>query len=171
MEKILYAGSFSPPTIGHTWMIERGLEICANLVVAIGVNPGKKPSFSLEKRLEMLDVVSNECWKKRKVGGPAPLVTSFENKYLVDFAKEIKADYILRGIRNIADAEYERAMRNVNADLAPSIQTIFLMPPRELAEVSSSLVMGLVGPFGWEQVVARYVHPYVLKAIKEAKNG
>ena len=164
--KLLYAGSFSPPTLGHVWMIERGMEISDDLVVAIGVNPEKKPLFSLEKRLEMLGEISKEC---RYPNGRPFEVSSFENLYLVDYARKIKADYILRGIRNVEDAEFERKMRNINSDLAPMIQTIFLMPPRDLAEVSSSLVNGLVGPAGWESVVDRYVLPCVLKALKEAK--
>ena len=76
---------------------------------------------------------------------------------MVDYAREQGAQFILRGIREAADYEFERKMRYVNADLAPHIDTVFLMPPREIAEISSTMVKGLVGPTGWENVVKQYV--------------
>ena len=84
-------------------------------------------------------------------------VSSFSNRYLIEYAQSVGATHILRGIRSSADYEYERTMRNVNADLSPRICTVFLMPPREIAEVSSSMVKGLVGPKGWQNVVRKYV--------------
>ena len=84
-------------------------------------------------------------------------VSSFSNRYLIEYAQSVGATHILRGIRSSADYEYERTMRNVNADLGPRICTVFLMPPREIAEVSSSMVKGLVGPKGWQNVVRKYV--------------
>ena len=71
----------------------------------------------------------------------------------------------MRGIRSSADYEYERAIRYINADLQPSIQTIFLMPPREIAEISSTMVKGLVGPKGWRNIVHRYVPSVVFDQI------
>ena len=69
----------------------------------------------------------------------------------------IGATHILRGIRSESDYEYERTMRNINGDLDSAICTVFLMPPRDIAEVSSSMVKGLVGPKGWQKVVRKYV--------------
>lgn len=156
----VYAGSFDPPTTGHTWMIERGAELFDRLVVAVGVNPGKKPLFDVPARLEML----------RAAVAPLPNVSvaSFENRYLIDYAKSAGAAYILRGIRGESDYEYERAMRNINGDLAPGVTTVFLMPPREIAEVSSSLVKSLIGPAGWQDVVRKYVSPAVHARLVEA---
>lgn len=90
-------------------------------------------------------------------------VTSFSNRYLVDFAHSMKATHILRGIRSSADYEFERSMRYINSDLKRSICTVFLMPPRDIAEVSSSMVKGLVGPQGWQAVVRKYVPAPVFK--------
>jgi len=149
----VYAGTFDPPTTGHTWMIERGAELFEKLVVAIGVNPGKKPLFDVPSRLEMLRAATR--------GKPSISVASYENLYLIDYAKQIGATHILRGIRGETDYEYERAMRNINGDLAPGITTVFLMPPREIAEVSSSLVKSLIGPAGWPDVVKKYLSPEV----------
>lgn len=149
MKKAVYAGSFDPLTKGHLWMIEEGAKLFDELVVAIGVNPDKKSTFSLDERLEMLKKST------RNISNVA--VASFENEYLVKYAASIGAQYMLRGIRSEADFDYERRMRNINADLNPHITTPFLMPPRELAEVSSSFVKGLIRPNGWEEVIEEYV--------------
>ena len=82
---------------------------------------------------------------------------SFGNQFLVNYAESVGAGYILRGIRSESDYEYERVMRNINSDLNPNIVTVFLMPPREIAEISSSFVERLVGPDGWEKIVEKYV--------------
>lgn len=130
-------------------MIEEGVKMFDKLVVAIGINPDKHYKFSLAERLDML---GESLQKYRNVS-----VTSFSNRYLIDYAQSIKATHILRGIRSATDYEYERAMRNINGDLDPAICTVFLMPPRDIAEVSSSMVRGLVGPNGWQKVVKTYV--------------
>jgi pantetheine-phosphate adenylyltransferase len=145
----VYAGSFDPLTIGHLWMIEEGCRIFKNLRVAIGINPEKKYHFGLEERLDML---RDSTRAFRNVS-----VASFSNLYLVDYAQSIGATHILRGIRSQADYEFERTMRNINGDFDPAITTVFLMPPRNIAEISSSMVKGLIGPKGWERIVKRYV--------------
>lgn len=153
--KGVYGGSFDPITVGHLWMIEQGARLFDELIVAIGINPDKKYTFSLEDRLDML---RDSTRSLRNLN-----IDTFENKYLVQYASSIGAKFILRGIRSEADYEYERAMRHVNSDLNSDVTTIFLMPPREIAEVSSSLVKGLVGPSGWEKVVRKYVPEPVYK--------
>jgi pantetheine-phosphate adenylyltransferase len=95
-------------------------------------------------------------------------ITHFDNRYLVDYAREVGAQFILRGIRSPQDYEYERVMRHINEDMAPEISTVFLMPPRDKAELSSSMVMGLIGPSGWQDTVRRYVPGPVFEAL-EAK--
>ena len=84
-------------------------------------------------------------------------VASFSNRYLIRYAQHIGATHILRGIRTESDYEFERTMRNINGDLDAGICTIFLMPPRGIAEVSSSMVKGLIGPQGWQKIVRKYV--------------
>ncbi|MDI7276004.1 MAG: pantetheine-phosphate adenylyltransferase [Anaerolineae bacterium] len=149
MRRAVYAGSFDPITNGHLWMIQQGARLFDELVVAIGTNPEKAYTFSLEERLEMLQGAIGEL--------PRTRIDSFSAQFLVQYAHQIGAQYILRGIRSATDYEYERAMRYINSDLRPEIVTIFLMPPREIAEISSSLVKGLVGPDGWESIVRQYV--------------
>ena len=163
MRIAVYAGSFDPPTNGHLWMIERGLELFDRLIVAIGTNPGKSYSFSVEDRLKLLAVSLPPSDRMT--------IAHFDNRYLVDYAKEQDAAYILRGVRTSDDYEYERVMRHINADLAPDVTTIFLMPPRDIAELSSSMVKGLIGPAGWEQIVRRYVPPPVFEALAKHENA
>lgn len=156
----VYAGSFDPPTVGHEWMIAQAAQLFPKLVVAIGTNPDKKYSNPLDRRLGWL----------RELCRPFPnaQVTSFENLFLADYAKRIGASIIVRGIRNEADYEFERAMRHVNGDLYPGLVSVFLMPPRELAEVSSSMVKGMIGPAGWQGVVQRYVPACVFRSMVSA---
>jgi len=163
MKKGVYAGSFDPPTNGHLWMIEQGARLFDEVIVAIGINPDKKYTFSLNERVEMLRNITEKCQNIT--------VDSFENQFLVNYAESVQAGYILRGIRSESDYEYERAMRNINGDLNPNIVTIFLMPPREIAEISSSFVEGLVGPDGWEKIVEKYVpKPVYEKFLDKFKN-
>jgi pantetheine-phosphate adenylyltransferase len=155
MKTAIYAGSFDPPTLGHVWMIERGAALFGRLIVAVGTNTDKAYAFSIEERLEMLKALTK--------GHKNVRVESFENQFLVKYAKSIGVDYIIRGIRTETDFAYERDMRLINGDLEPRIETVFLMPPREIAEISSSFVKGLVGPQGWEKVVSRYLPPPVYR--------
>ena len=153
----VYAGSFDPLTVGHLWMIEQGVRLFDRLIVAIGVNPEKKYSFALPERLTMLEASTKQF--------PNVAVASFTNRYLIHYAQSVGATHILRGIRTESDYEFERTMRNLNGDLDPAICTLFLMPPRGIAEVSSSMVRGLIGPVGWEQIVRKYVPGAVYKKL------
>ena len=166
----VYAGSFDPVTNGHMYMIREGAKLFDELIVAIGINPDKKYTFTLKQRLEFL---------KDSTRGIASIkLEHFSNMFLVDYARTIGAGYILRGIRNPNDYEYERAMRYVNADMNPDVTTVFLVPPREISEVSSSFVKALVGPKGWERMVKDYLPPSIyppfishFKAAKESTSG
>ena len=141
-------------------MVEQGVALFDRLVVAVGINPDKRYAFPLEDRLAML----RESLKRfRNLS-----VTSFSNLYLIDYAQKIGATHILRGIRSESDYEYERNMRNINGDLDSGICTVFLMPPRDIAEVSSSMVKGLVGPKGWKRVVRKYVPEPVYRQLIKA---
>jgi len=145
----VYAGSFDPLTVGHLWMIREGVRLFDRLIVAVGVNPDKKYTFPLAERLAMLRESTSQY---RNVS-----VDSFSNRYLIHYAQLQGATHVLRGIRTESDYEFERTMRNINGDLDAGICAVFLMPPRGIAEVSSSMVRGLIGPVGWRQIVRKYV--------------
>lgn len=149
----VYAGSFDPITNGHMYMIQEGAKLFDELIVAIGINPDKSYTFKLDERMEFLSA----CTK----GIPNVRLDHFSNSFLVHYAREAGASHILRGIRNPNDYEYERGMRYINADLNPEVASVFLIPPREIAEVSSSFVKGLVGPRGWQKIVKQYLPPPV----------
>ncbi len=155
----IYAGSFDPPTNGHFWMFQQGLKLFDEFYIAVGENADKKYSFTLEERIDMLNEL---CIKNSNVK-----VVTLKNKYLVKYAETVGANYIFRGIRNEGDYTYERGMRYVNSNMNPKIQTIFMMSPRDLVEVSSSLVKGLVGSDGWQEVIEGYVPPTVHKRMLE----
>ena len=155
----VYAGSFDPLTIGHLWMIEEGAKLFEQLIVAVGVNPEKKSAFSVEDRLVML---RESCRSFRNVS-----IASFSNLYLIHYAESVGATHILRGIRSAGDYEFERTMRNINGDIDDGVCTVFLMPPRGFAEVSSSMVKGLIGPGGWRKIVKKYVPAPVYRQLLE----
>jgi len=155
----VYAGSFDPLTVGHLWMIQEGGRLFDHLIVAVGVNPDKKSTFTVESRVEML---RESCQSFSNVS-----VEVYSNRYLIDYARSVEATHIVRGIRSAADYEFERSMRNINGDLDAAICTIFLMPPRDIAEVSSSMVKGLIGPTGWRKIVRKYVPDPVFRQLLE----
>ena len=161
MRRAVYAGSFDPITLGHLWMVERGGELFDELVVAIGVNPDKRYLFPLDDRLAML--------RETTAGFGNVRVASYQNMFLVHYARQVGASWILRGVRNEQDYAYERGMRYVNAELDNDVRTVLMVPPRELVEVSSSFVKGLVGPAGWERVLPKYVPEPVYKRFLTAR--
>lgn len=159
MRKAVYAGSFDPITNGHLWMIEEGTKLFDELVVAIGVHPGKKYTFSPNERVEMV--------KESILGYSNAYVDSINIKYLVDYASSINAEYLLRGIRSEKDYEFEKSMRHMNRRLNDKIVSVFLMPPKELEETSSSAVKELIGYEGWEEAIKEYVPAPVYRKLIE----
>jgi len=154
MRRAVYAGSFDPITKGHLWMIKEGSKLFDELIVSVGINPEKKYLFTVEERLKMLEKTVGKLKTVK--------IDHFNNQYLVNYTTAKRASYILRGVRNIDDYSFERNMRHINSDLNPDVMTVFLIPPREIAEVSSSFVKGLVGPKGWESIVKKYIPAPVL---------
>lgn len=159
----VYAGTFDPLTIGHLWMIKQGASLFSKLIVAIGINPEKHCMFSVDDRLEMLRQSVRQF--------PNVEICSFTNQFLIAYAQSVGAQFVLRGIRTASDYEYERVMRNINGDLNSGITTVFLMPPRGIAEVSSSMVKGLIGPEDWETIVRGYLPEPVFEKLKEVHNA
>jgi pantetheine-phosphate adenylyltransferase len=131
--KGLYAGTFDPPTNGHLDLIRRSLTFCDKLIVAIGVNPAKKTLFSESERIRMLNSIL-ESPEFDKV-----IVTSFDG-LLVNYARDINANLLIRGIRSVSDFEYEINLAGVNKTLYPQIETAFLPTDPTLSVVSSSMV-------------------------------
>ena len=129
-------GSFDPPTEGHLNIIERALKLYDKVIVAIAVNSKKKSTFTTEERTALL----KELFKGRK----GIEIDSFEGKLLVDYVKSKKAQVILKGLRTIEDYEYEFQMALANKQIAPEIETVFMMTASQCSHISSSLIKEIV---------------------------
>jgi len=149
----VYPGSFDPVTKGHEDLIHRSLEFVDQLIVAVAVNASKQPLFSLEERVALI---------RQAVADQRVEVRSFEG-LLAEFAKQVGAVVIIRGLRAVSDFEYEFQMALMNRNLAPAIETVFLVPAFDLTYLSSSLVRE-VARFGGD--VSQLVHPAVQQALK-----
>ncbi len=135
MRRAIYPGSFDPVTNGHLDIIERGCKLFDEIIIAILVNPEKRPFFTIEEREAML----GDVLKIIDRGDCAVRVDHFEG-LLVHYAVVQQAHAIVRGIRAISDYEYELQMALMNRRLEPSIETVFMMPAETYSYVSSRLV-------------------------------
>lgn len=146
----VYAGSFDPFTVGHEHILKQAIASFDGVTLAIGINPDKKPYFTVEQREEFL----NDMVQKYKGNLQ---VTTFTNEYLVNYAAQIGATHIIRGLRNAADFSFEYSMNQINRSINPDIQSVYFMANSEFAEVSSSMVKSMIGPNGWQAQVAKYI--------------
>jgi len=134
MKKAIFPGSFDPITLGHYDIIERGVTLFDELIIAIGINADKKYMFSLEERKQFIeDSFGNN---------PKIKVVTYEG-LTVHFCQENNIDFILRGLRNPADFEFEKAIAHTNRDLAP-IETVFLLTAASTSYISSSIVRDVI---------------------------
>jgi len=130
MKKAVLPGSFDPITIGHEAIIRRGLDLFDEIIVAVGVYADKRYQFSLEERLAFIRATFND--------EPKVQVTTYQG-LTVDYCREINADFILRGLRNPADFEFEKAIAHTNRTLT-EIETVFLLTASNKDFISSSIV-------------------------------
>ncbi|HYN25148.1 MAG TPA: pantetheine-phosphate adenylyltransferase [Pyrinomonadaceae bacterium] len=135
MRRAIYPGSFDPVTNGHLDIIERGCKLFDEIIIAILINPEKRPFFTIEERRQILE----EVLKGIERGTCGLRVDNFEG-LLVHYAVAQQAHAIVRGIRAISDYEYELQMALMNRRLEPSIETVFMMPAEKYSYVSSRLV-------------------------------
>ncbi len=131
MKVCVFAGTFDPITIGHTFVIDKCLEIFDKVIIALGINQDKKPMFDLETRKKMI---------KLAVGDDSRVeITSFDGM-LVDFMKKNNIKVNVRGIRDIDDYKYETTMERFNRDMYNDMTTIYIPTPKELEHISSSAI-------------------------------
>ncbi|OWY20977.1 pantetheine-phosphate adenylyltransferase [Sphingobacteriales bacterium UPWRP_1] len=136
MEKIaVFPGSFDPITIGHTDIITRALPLFDKIVVAIGKNSQKKYLFSLEERLQFIQEVFEEQ--------PRVTVAAYEG-LTITFCQQIKANYLLRGVRSAPDFEFERNIAQLNQTLAPDIETVLFICRPQYSHISSTIVREII---------------------------
>jgi len=156
MTVALYPGTFDPLTNGHLDLIKRSIRMFDKVVVAIFENPTKGPLFSVEERRRLIEESTR--------GLSNIEIDTFSNTLLVFYAKQRQADVIVRGLRAIADFEYEFQMTLMNRRLDEDIETVFLMPREEYTYVASRLIKE-VAAYGGN--VEELVPPPVALALKE----
>ncbi|MDE3743939.1 pantetheine-phosphate adenylyltransferase [Maribacter polysaccharolyticus] len=134
MRRAIFPGSFDPLTLGHHDIITRGITLFDELIIAVGINADKKYMFSLEQRLEF---ITNEFRNEPKIK-----VLTYEG-LTVDFCEKMNAGFILRGLRNPADFEFEKAIAHTNRKLS-DIETVFLLTSSGKSFISSSIVRDVI---------------------------
>jgi len=155
----LYPGTFDPVTLGHVDIIQRAMALVDRLVIGVAINRDKGPLFSLEERVAM---VQAECAAIVAKTGGEIIVHPFEN-LLIDCARDVGATIIIRGLRAVADFEYEFQMVGMNRSLDASIETVFMMADARRQAIASKLVKEIARLGG---DVSKFVTPPVVVALK-----
>ena len=155
MQRAVYPGTFDPMTMGHVDLVKRASKLFDSVIIAIASSDSKKPMFSLEERIE----IGNKIF----ADDPKVEVVGFSG-LLVNFAKENDANILIRGLRVVADFEYEFLLANMNRAMSPDIESVFLTPKEEYSYISSSLVKEIATMGG---DVTRFVDPVTLEALNQ----
>ncbi|MDA1369167.1 MAG: pantetheine-phosphate adenylyltransferase [Proteobacteria bacterium] len=156
MKIAVYPGTFNPITNGHTDLVERAAGLFDKIIVAVGTNRQKGKTLPTEQRVKLAAEVLGHLANVE--------VVSFDG-LLTDFVRQRDAKIILRGLRTVADFEYEFQLVGMNRVLDPGIETVFLAPVEHLSYISSTLVREIAS-FGGD--ISKFVHPAVVKAMSES---
>ena len=156
MTTVLYPGTFNPIHNGHADLVERAARLFDHVVLGIATSPQKSPG-DLKLRVELAEQALAHIDHVEVCGF---------NTLTVDFAKEIGASVILKGIRTVTDFDYEFQMLNMNRALTPEIETVFLAPSEANSYISSTLVRQIAGYGG---NIAQFVHPAIAEALKNGQ--
>jgi pantetheine-phosphate adenylyltransferase len=160
MKIAVYPGTFDPITLGHLDIIRRGAHLVDKLVIGVTTNPSKEPMFSVAERIEMV---------RREVNGISGRIEVVEfDSLLMDFAEQQSATAILRGLRAVADFEYEFQMAGMNQQLNENIETVFLMADVSLQPIASKLVKEIARYGG---SIDKFVTPSVAADVRRHLNG
>ena len=160
MKVAVYPGTFDPITLGHLDIIRRGVHLVDKLVIGVTTNPSKEPMFSVAERLAMV---------KREMAGISGNIEVVEfASLLMDFAESQNATAILRGLRAVADFEYEFQMAGMNQQLNENIETVFLMADASLQPIASKLVKEIARLGG---SIDKFVTPAVVADVRNHLSG
>ena len=155
MKIVVYPGTFDPVTLGHLDILRRGSHLADKLVVGVTTNPSKEPMFSVAERMAMV---------RREVAGmPGKIEVVEFDSLLMDFAEAQGATMILRGLRAVADFEYEFQMAGMNQQLNADIETVFLMADVSLQPIASKLVKEIARYGG---AIDKFVTPAVAEDVR-----
>ena len=156
MKIAIYPGSFDPITFGHIDIVERACALFDKVILGVAESESKKPLFDVAERIELIETIFKDNSKIEVLG--------YSKQLTVDLARENNAIAIIRGLRAVADFEYEFQLATMNRSLAPDIESIFFTPKDTLIYVSSSLVKE-IAQFGGD--VSRFVTPNVKTALMD----
>ena len=159
MKVAVYPGTFDPITLGHLDIIRRGAHLVDKLVVGVTTNPAKEPMFTVPERLEIV--------RREVVGIPGNIEVVEFDSLLMDFAEAQGATAILRGLRAVADFEYEFQMAGMNQQLNDDIETVFLMADASLQPIASKLVKEIARYGG---AIDKFVTPAVAEDVRKHLN-
>lgn len=149
MKRAIFPGTFDPFTIGHFSIVQRGLSIFDEIVIAIGVNQTKKSFFDIDKRVDII---------QQAFGNDPRIVVSTYDSLTVDFARSVGADYVLRGLRSVIDFEYEQTIADANRKIA-GIETVILFTELKYSYVSSTVVRDLIA---YGKDISEFLPPNVI---------
>jgi len=154
MKTVIYPGTFDPITIGHVDLVERAAAIFDKVILAIAFSEKKRPLFTLEERIDLSQQALAHVPNVEFLG---------YSNLLVDFARQNNARFVLRGVRQIADFEYELQLANMNRAMYPEMETVFLTPSENCAFISSTLVREIASMKGQFD---QFVPPVVAAALR-----
>ncbi|MES3020747.1 MAG: pantetheine-phosphate adenylyltransferase [Pseudomonadota bacterium] len=151
MKRIAFSGTLDPITNGHMWVVQEARALADEVVIFLSENPAKKPQFPAAERKRIVEQsVAAQGWTNVSV-------VLIKGDYTARAAKRQGIDYLIRGIRNTSDFDYENLIQQANVDVLHGAKTLFVMPPRDLGSVSSSFVRALQGPVGWHWTVRKFM--------------
>lgn len=156
----LYAGSFDPVTNGHLDVVRQAARLADELVLAVGIHPGKTPIFTAEERLELLQTT---CRPLAKAAGCAIRAITFSG-LVIAAAKKEKATLLIRGLRDATDFDYEMQMAGMNGTMAPKVQTVFLPASPAVRPITATLVRQIAAMGG---DITAFVPPVVAKRLAD----
>ncbi|MGL5410342.1 MAG: pantetheine-phosphate adenylyltransferase [Shewanella sp.] len=151
--RVIYPGTFDPITNGHTDLIMRAAKLFDQVIVGVANSPSKRPLFDLAERVQLVEQITSALPNVRVVGFAG---------LLVDVAKTERATILIRGVRTVADFEYEFQLANMSRSLMPELETVFLTPNQQNGFISSTLIKE-VALHGGD--IAQFVDPHVARAI------
>lgn len=153
--RVIYPGTFDPITVGHMDLIERASKMFDHVIVAVAKSERKGPAFTLEQRIDLAQQV---------VGHLSNVEVKGFDCLLAHFCQQQGANVLLRGLRAVSDFEYEFQLANMNRNLMPEVETLFLTPAEQYSYISSTLVREIASLGG---DVQKFVHPCVMDAFKK----
>ena len=155
MDKVVYPGTFDPVTRGHEDLVRRACRLFEHVIVAVAVNSGKKPFFSVEERVDMAQKVLFDCENVK--------IMPFSG-LLMNFLQQQNARIILRGLRAVSDFEYEFQMAGMNRGMYPDVETLFMTPSEQYMFISATIVREIASLGG---NVETFVHPLVAEHLQK----